>query len=271
MNIRSLKCREQCLLLKDLIASKDINIFTLSESWLNENVLDCEIQIPSFYVHRLDRSHKLGGGVCVYVKEQFKVQSLVNKYGIFPSALHQLWLKIQIRNLRSFLVCTVYRPPNSSPSLAFQEELNNSLISALSYNKPVFILGDLNCNLLNSTDPGATALKAYCSSFNLTQLISQPTRVTQCTKSLLDVIITSNDQLVIKSGVFPSSISEHDVVYANPRLKNNRQKPIYITLRSFKNYNRTAIQQSMSFVPWLTVLSIFEINYLLLIAFLTTF
>ena len=30
---------------------------------------------------------------------------------------------------------------------------------------------------------------------------------------------TSNDQLVIKSGVFQSSISDHDVVYANLRLK----------------------------------------------------
>ena len=78
------------------------------------------------------------------------------------------------------------------------------------------------------------------------------------TKSLLDVLITSNDQLVIKSGVFQSSISDHDVVYANLRLKNNRRKPIYITSRSFKNYNRTVFQESLSFVPWSTVLSIFE-------------
>ena len=258
LNIRSLKCREHYLLLKDFIASKDIDIFTLSETWLNENVLDYEIQIPGFNIHRLDRSHKPGGGVCVYVKEQFKVQSLADLSGIFPSGLHQLWLKIQIRNLRSFLVCTVYRPPHSSLSLTFEEELNNSLISALSHNKPVFILGDLNCNLLNPTDSGSTALKAFCSLFNLTQLISKPTRVTQSTKSLLDVLITSNDQLVIKSGVFQSSISDHDVVYANLRLKNNRRKPIYITSRSFKNYNRTVFQESLSFVPWSTVLSIFE-------------
>lgn len=121
LNIRSLKCREHYLLLKDFIASKDIDIFTLSEIWLNENVLDHEIQIPGFNIHRLDRSHKHGGGVCVYVKEQFKVQSLADISGIFPSGLHQLWLKIQIRNLRSFLVCTVYRPPHSSLSLTFEE------------------------------------------------------------------------------------------------------------------------------------------------------
>ena len=65
-------------------------IFTLSETWLNENVLDHEIQIPGFNIHRLDRSHKPGGGVCVYVKEQFKVQSLADISGIFPSGLHQL-------------------------------------------------------------------------------------------------------------------------------------------------------------------------------------
>ena len=59
------------LLLKDLIALKDIDVFTLSESWLNENVLDCEIQIPGFNIYRRNRSHKLGGRVCVHVKEQF--------------------------------------------------------------------------------------------------------------------------------------------------------------------------------------------------------
>ena len=71
LNIRSLKNREHYLLLKDLIALKDIDVFTLSESWLNENVLDCEIQIPGFNIYRRNRSHKLGGRVCVHVKEQF--------------------------------------------------------------------------------------------------------------------------------------------------------------------------------------------------------
>ena len=171
--------------------------------------------------------------MCVYVKEQFKVQSLADISGIFPSGLHQLWLKIQIRNLHSFLVCTVYRPPHSSPSLTFEDELNYSLICALTHNKPVFILGDLNCNLLNPTDSGSTALKAFCSLFNLTQLISKPTRVTQSTKSLLDVLITSNDQLVTKSGVFQTSISDHDVVYANLRLKKQPPKTDLHNLKIF--------------------------------------
>ena len=182
LNIRSLKCREHYLLLRDLISTKDFDIFTISESWLDHNVTDAEIQIPGYNIFRVDRTHKSGGGVCAYVKQQFKVERMVNLSGIFPSGLHQLWLKIQIRNLRSFIICTVYRLPDSSLALTFETELSNSLITGLSFNKPIFILGDLNCNLLDEVNPGALALETFCSSFNLKQLISQPTRITQSSR-----------------------------------------------------------------------------------------
>ena len=38
----------------------------------------------------------------------------------------------------------------------------------------------------------------------------------------------------------PSSISDHDLIYAVLKLKRQRPKPVYITTRNFKNYQQNA-------------------------------
>ena len=96
-------------------------------------------------------------------------------------------------------------------------------------NKPIYILGDLNCNLLNSSDPASQALVNFCTSFNLSQMITQPTRVTESSATLIDVILTSHENLIIDTKVMPSSISDHDLIYAVLKLKRQRPKPVYIT------------------------------------------
>lgn len=60
---------------------------------------------------RIDPQHKRGGGVYAYVQHSFKTEVLNEISGISDTGLHQLWLKIQVRNLKSFVVCTTYRPP----------------------------------------------------------------------------------------------------------------------------------------------------------------
>jgi hypothetical protein len=110
-------------------------------------------------------------------------------------------------------------------------------------------LGDLNCNVLNPDDLSSQALSRFCSAFNLQQLIKQPTRVTATSVSLLDVILASNTNSVQYAKVIPCSVSDHDVVYVQLRLKKDRPKPVYVTTRSFKTYNQAAFQKDMSFVP----------------------
>ena len=132
----------------------------------------------------------------------------------------------------------------------FSSDFSNTLVSALSYNKPIYILGDLNCNVLRSQDPAAQALVNFCTSFNLSQVINQPTRITETSESLIDVILASNKNLVKETKVVPSSISDHDLIYAVLNLKRCPQTPTYITTRSYKNYQRDAFIHDLSQVPW---------------------
>ena len=159
LNVRSITCREHYHFLTDLIVIKDFDIFTISEYWLDSSASDAEIQISGYNIYRLDRVNKPGGGVCVYTKQHLKVERLDDLSAISPSGLHQLWLRIQIRNFRSFIICTTYRPPCSQ--LALDTELPETLVSALSFNKPIVILGDLNCKVMNENDPGCIAFSNF--------------------------------------------------------------------------------------------------------------
>ena len=195
LNVRSLKQRDHFIQVKDTAQTNDFDVFTISETWLNCSVSDLEIEIPGYDVFRVDRQDKRGGGVCIYARHGFKTEVLHDISGISETGLHQLWIKIQVRNLKSFLVCTTYRPPNI-PITCINTDLSTSLVAALLYNKPVYILSDLNCNLLELNIPESQVLIEFCQSFNLSQVVTKPTHSTDKSESLLDVILVSNTNQV---------------------------------------------------------------------------
>ena len=121
----------------------------------------------------------------------------------------------------------------------------------------MYIMGNLNCNPLNAECTETKSLTSFCKSFNLPQLIASPTRVTDSSSSLIDVILTSQSNQVIKAGVIDCLISDRDIIFADLRLKASQPKVTYVKTRSFKNYNPDAFQYDMSFAPW-SVLEIFD-------------
>ena len=65
-------------------------------------------------------------------------------------------------------------------------------------------LGDLNDDLMREHSRLRKILKME----NLDQVIKEPTRITQTSKTLLDVIITNNTNMILSSGVVKSHISD---------------------------------------------------------------
>ena len=259
LNIRSLRNRSHFIQVKNLVSENDFDILTLSETWLNGSVDNSEISIPGYTIKRLDRQNKTGGGICVFIKEIYKVKQLSKLSSISSGGFHQLWLSIQINKYKSFIVCTAYRPPDC-PLDCFDQELSESLISALTPGKDIFILGDLNCNVLDISDGNARALLDFCSTFNLTQVIKQPTRRTDLSETLIDVIIVTNKYLVKTSGVRPVTISDHDLVFITLNLKRRRLKPVYVIRRSYKHYDAGAFARDIAEAPWSVVESFDDVD-----------
>ena len=84
---------------------------------------------------------------------------------------------------------------------ALLESFGVCYIQALLLDKPITILGDLNCDGLKKTGTEYKALEKFCTDMNLKQLITKPTRITAITQSLLDVILVSSNNSVLVSGV----------------------------------------------------------------------
>ena len=240
LNIRSLKSRSHSIQVKNLVSENDFDILTLSETWLNNS----EMSIPGYTMKRPDRQNKTGGGVCVFIKETYKVKQLSELSSLPSCGFHQLWLSIQINKYKSFIVCTAYSPPDC-PLDCFDQELSESFISALTLGKDVFILGDLNCNVLDISDGNARALVDFSSTFNLTQVIKQPTRRTDLSETLIDVIIVTNKYLVKTSGVRPVTISDHDLAFITLNLKCRRSKPVCVIRRCYKHYDAGALRVTL--------------------------
>lgn len=78
--------------------------------------------------------------------------------------------------------------------------------------KDILVASDLNCNLLaKSTE--SHVLRDVISMLNLTPLISSPTRITEKSATLIDVILISNANLVKCNDVLGITISDHFLVH----------------------------------------------------------
>ena len=121
------------------------DIIIITETWLNSSVHDAEICPPDYNLYRLDRNpsnsvFKNGGGVLIAVKCCLKSELLFsNKH----TNLELVTIKINYCH-SSFVICGIYVPSGSSPSVY---ELYSSAISDFVENSVmsnIFIFGDFN-------------------------------------------------------------------------------------------------------------------------------
>ncbi len=115
-------------------------------------------------------------------------------------------MKIQCRKLPSIIIGCMYRHPKAHCD-SFDYIVD--LVQAMTLrNKSLFILGDLNDDLLNNSSKISRILKNN----KLTQIINQPTRITPTSATLLDVVITNTPDSVLTSEVVPHPVADHDLV-----------------------------------------------------------
>ena len=111
------------------------------------------------------------------------------------------------------------------------------------------MIGDLNCDILKNS-PESRVFRNLCSSLNLTQLISSPTRVTSQSSTLIDVIMTTNTALVTESGVMENHISDHYLIFTVLKLKLPKPQPTFTTVRSYKHYDRNMFLEDIAQEQW---------------------
>ena len=120
--------------------------------------------------------------MCIYTRTSLKAKILDELTEITSSGVHQLWVQIQHRKLKTILVCAIYRPPDC-PINCLVQEFFNKYILARTHGKEQFIIGDFNCDM-SKHNHDSKELKDLGTCLNLTLLISSPTRVTTHSSTL---------------------------------------------------------------------------------------
>ncbi|XP_068707424.1 uncharacterized protein [Montipora foliosa] len=224
-------------------------LIAISESWLNDTVVNSDVSISGYQIFRLDRSHgRRGGGVAVYLLNQNGLK-FSRRYDLERMRSYEaLWLQVEI-NRKKYLFCCAYRAPDES--LGIFGYLEDILHKATRENFEVIILGDLNCDCLKSELKQTERMYEFLMANELTQMIAEPTRVTSTSSSLSDVLITSTPNSFERTGVLSTSFSDHLPIYGV--LCGSSVKPVkhrYIETRSFSRQSMERFNADLELVPW---------------------
>lgn len=129
----------------------------------------------------------------------------------------------------SFNVVVLYRPPNEKDAFFY---MLKDVLKVCS-NKETIFMGDFNLNWLDKTR--SNKLRHLAKQFNLTQIIKNPTRITNFTKTLLDLIFTNKSDRVNKTYNLITGLSDHNLTLVSRKLsktryRNQNREKTYISL-----------------------------------------
>ena len=143
-NVRGL--RKNLAEVKILIEHTNLDILTVSETHLTQDIHNDEVNIDGYHILRKDRAHKAGGGVAIYFKSALDCTRL-SKYD--DEDIETLWIELLSQSQRLLIGC-VYRPPEVS---LFFDKFHRILEKVWMTRRNV-IAGDFNSDLLTPTGNG---------------------------------------------------------------------------------------------------------------------
>ena len=158
---------------------------------LQKDILDDEINIVGFTTQRKDRLIGNGGGVVVYIHNSLNWH---RRYDVELDDIECVWVELLFKKSKSVLLGNIYCPPDTSDYLPsdFNEKFKTMMTDVSYEEKEIIILGDLNCDYTRRQKN--RTLKAIISGFGCCQKVEEPTRITNESKTLIDVILTNIPQ-----------------------------------------------------------------------------
>ncbi|CAH3164484.1 unnamed protein product [Pocillopora meandrina] len=214
--------------LRVFLAEFSFNILAINKTKLDESIKSSELHIPGYEFIRRGRNRH-GGGVGFFIKSP---NSYIVRSDLDVINLENLTMEIRKPNSKPFLLRVIYRQ-----------------IFDLEY----YLLGDLNCNLPSPTpDENTHRLLEISDLDGLKQLINEPTRVTESSSTLIDLIYTIYVDRVGCSGVSRIAISDHSLVYVYRKISSDLPSKGHSSIfyRNFRNFDRENFRNEISQQDW---------------------
>lgn len=236
-----------------LVADHHINILAVTETWMNDNIPPQIVNISGYKFFHKDRLGK-GGGVGFYVDDNLNCE-IISVDIQNDSGSEYLWLKLKLLR-RSLALGVLYRPPHTNISKCI-EVLDNIIPQILTTHDDVIILGDININMLQLDN----VLSTFFETFGFTQVINEPTRITQYSATLIDPIFVSDINLVTETGTVNADlVSDHKLVFCKLKISHINYKQKMVVFRDFKNFNSDLFYSDLLNVAWDEILYLQNID-----------
>jgi len=239
--------------LEDLALQKNPHLICITETKLDAEVSDDELDLQGYTIARKDRDHH-GGGVAIYHQRTVSVTRLSSEYLLDTNSCVEL-VAMMVRSTikrpgTEFILACIYRPP--SQAVSWWRSLEDILDSiARTHPKtPIFLTGDFNVDMLDQTHPHTKHIHHLMGSFNLVNHVTSPTRYSATRNSCLDLFLGPSDlfsTLMPVSCVTPTLIpSDHELVCTTlhlPRHQSAHQDRVHRPLKLRRHFNSTIVSE----------------------------
>lgn len=213
---------------KDIIINNQYDIVAVSETWLL-NVPNEAISIHGYNIIRKDRDGR-GGGVALYIKNTLPFHRIKA-----TEEIEQVCICVKFHH-STFIFGTLYRPPNLDHNF-FLDKLEDLVHICMAITDNICFLGDTNIDLLKPDNLSTVSYNNLLDTFELTQMVSFPTRITNTSSTLIDHIITSKSKLISNVNVISADISDHELIECSICIKNRKVAQFFHSYRDFRNFN----------------------------------
>ena len=157
---------------------------------------------------------------------------------------------MRLKNTKPFIFGTIYRPPDPSKHVSkkFNFFLLKTLQSIDSDKRESIIISDMNVNYLIENDH--EVIKDIFTDNGFKQILNAPTRVTDQTSSLIDLIFVNNNQNISYKAVIPIGLKDHDLIACVRKVNNVKYESETIRYRDYKNYDVNVINNELLNINW---------------------
>lgn len=226
------------------ISSSDYDVIGVTETWMRPDIDEHVINIDSYNFFGKNRINRRGGGVGLYIKHNFVAEVL---FSISVEFIECLWLKLELLN-EIVIIGNIYRPPDSNVEqfLTYIEDILSNLYAE--YDN-ITCFGDFNINMLNMNSNVGMQLESVFTTFNMSQVIKEPTRFSSNSISLIDLMFT-NFKNVVEAGVVDSNIADHMLTYMKIGLTAAHNTPISFSYRSINSINLNQFYLDLEQLQW---------------------
>ena len=203
------------------IAVYKFNIICISETYFDTSITsdDGNLEILGYNLIQSDHpSNSKRGGVCIYYKSALPLRVL-DIYYLQESISFELKIGDILCNFIS-----LYRSPSPTKDKfeTFSENLERNLEFLFQNNSfLVLVIEDFNVKSSNwyyhdKSSSKGNAVDTITKQYGLHQVIKQPTHILDNSSTCIDLIFTSQPNLIIESGAHPSlhPNCHHQIVYA---------------------------------------------------------